>query len=112
MQLKQQSYVNISNLLQQHTKLFLKSIFISHCYSMFTFCIENRKPFVTLTKNCPELDKSKSIVFRFSVYVIYKSAVSTVQKSNYVGYFNFRQWMFPFAHLFSDISIKSTEMHF
>ena len=56
---------------------------------MFTFYIENHEPFGSLTKNCPKLDKNKSIVSRFSVFVVYKSAVSTVQKSNYVGCFNF-----------------------
>ena len=68
--------------------------------------------FRSLTKNFPKLDKNKSIVSRFSVSAVYKSAVSTVQKSNYVGCFNFRQWMFVFAHLFPDISIKSTKLHF
>ena len=41
---------------------------------------QNHEPFGSLTKNCPKLDKNKSIVFRFSVFVVYKSAVSTVQK--------------------------------
>ena len=45
----------------------------------------------SLAKNCPKLDKNKSVVSRFSVFVVYKSAVSTVQKSSYVGCFNFRQ---------------------
>ena len=71
------------------------------------FCIENHESFGPLTKNCPKLDKNKSIVFRFSAFVVYKSAVSIVQKSNYVGCFNFRQRMFLSAHLFSDNSIKS-----
>ena len=79
---------------------------------MFTFYIENHEPFGPLTKNCSKLDKNKSIVPRFSVFVVYKSAVSTVQKSNYVGCFNFRQWMFVFTHLFLDISIKSIKLHF
>ena len=79
---------------------------------MFTFYIENHEPFGSLTKNCRKLDKNKSIVSRFSVFVVYKSAVSTVLKSNYVGCFNFRQWMLVFAHLFLDISIKSTKLHF
>ena len=77
---------------------------------MFTFFIENHESFGPLTKNGPKLDKNKSIVSRFSVFVVYKSAFSTVQKSNYVGYFNFRQ--FVFAHPLSDISIKSTKLHF
>ena len=42
---------------------------------MFTFYIENHEPFGPLTKNCPKLDKNKSIVFRFSVFVVYTSAV-------------------------------------
>ena len=79
---------------------------------MFTFYIENHEPFGSLTKNCQKLDKNKSIVSRFSVFVVYKSEVSTVQKSNYVGCFNFRQWILVFAHLFLDISIKSTKLHF
>ena len=58
---------------------------------MFTIYIENHEPFGSLTKNCPKLDKNKSVVSRFSVFLVYKSAVSTVEKSNYVGYFNFRQ---------------------
>ena len=51
---------------------------------MFTFYIENHEPLGALIKNCAKLDKNKSIVSRFSVFVVYKSAVSTVQKSNYV----------------------------
>ena len=79
---------------------------------MFDFYIENHEPFGSLTKNGPKLDKNKSIVSRFSVFVVYKSAVGTVQKTNYVGCFNFRQCMFVFAHIFPDISIKSTKSHF
>ena len=48
---------------------------------MFTFYIENREPFESLTKNCPKLDKNKNIVSRFSVFVVYKSAVSIVHKA-------------------------------
>ena len=58
---------------------------------MFTFYIENHEPFGPLTKNCPNLNKNKSIVSRFSVFVVYKSAVSTVAKSNYVRCLNFHQ---------------------
>ena len=58
---------------------------------MFTFHIEIDEPFGPLTKNCPKLDKNKSIVSRFSVFVVYKSAVSTVKKSNDVGCFNCHQ---------------------
>ena len=60
---------------------------------MFTFYIENHEPFGSLTKNCPKLDKNKSILSRFLVFVVYKSAVSTVKKkrNNYVGCFDFRQ---------------------
>ena len=57
---------------------------------MFIIHIENREPFGPLTKNCPKLGKNKSIMSRFAVFVVYKSAVSTVQKSNYAGCFNFR----------------------
>ena len=78
---------------------------------MFTFYTENHEPFGPLTKNCPKLDKNKSIVSRFSVFVVYKSAVGTAQKGNYVGCFNFRQLMFVFAHPFPDILIKSTKLH-
>ena len=48
---------------------------------MFTFYIENHEPFGSMTKNCPKLDNNKSIVSRFSVFVVYKSAVSTVHKA-------------------------------
>ena len=79
---------------------------------MFSFYIENHEPFGSLTKNYPQLDKNKGIVSRFSVFVVCKLAVSTIQKSNYVGCFNFRQLMLVFAQLFLDISIKSTKLHF
>ena len=42
---------------------------------MFTFYIENHEPFGPLTKNCLKLDKNKSIVSGFSVFVVYKSGV-------------------------------------
>ena len=58
---------------------------------MFTFYIENHEPFGSLTKKLPKAAQEKSIVSRFSVFLVYKPAVSTVQKSNYVGCFNFRQ---------------------
>ena len=45
---------------------------------MFTFYIENHEPFGSLTKNCPKLDKNW---VQISVFVVYKSAVSTVQKA-------------------------------
>ena len=45
---------------------------------MPTFYIENNEPFGSLAKNCPKLDKNKSIVPRFLVFVVYRSAVSTV----------------------------------
>ena len=58
---------------------------------MLTLYILSYEPFGALTKNFPKLDKNKSIVStsRVSVFVFYKSGVSTVQKSNYVGCFNF-----------------------
>ena len=65
-----------------------------------------------LTKNCPKLDKNKSTVFRFSLFVVYKWAVTAIQKSSYVGCFNFRQRMLVFAHLFLDISTKLIKLHF
>ena len=58
---------------------------------MFTFHIENHEPFGPLTKNFPKLDKNKITVPRFSVFVVYKSAVNTIKESNYVGCFNFCQ---------------------
>ena len=79
---------------------------------MFTFYIGNYEPFGPLPKNCPKLGKNKIIVSRFSVFVVHKAGFSTVQKTNFAGCFNFRQWMFVFAHLFPDISIKSTKLHF
>ena len=45
---------------------------------MFTFYIENHEPFWSLTKNYPWLEKKEHIVPTFSVFVVYKSAVSTV----------------------------------
>ena len=46
---------------------------------MFTFYLENHEPFGPLTKNCPKLDKNKIIVSKFSVFVVYKMGVTTVQ---------------------------------
>ena len=91
---------------------YLKIDLILQRYSMCIFYIENHEPFGSLTKNCSKLDKNKSIVSRFSVFVVYNLAASTVQEKNYVGCFNFREWMLVFAHLFLDISIKSTKLHF
>ena len=59
---------------------------------MFTFNIENHEILGPLTKNYPKLNKNKSIVSSFLVFVVYKSAVSIVKKKdNYVGCFNFCQ---------------------
>ena len=79
---------------------------------MFTFYIENHEPFGSLTKNCLKLDKNESIVSTFSIFVVYKSPISTIQKSNYVDCSNFGQSMFVFEHIFSDISIKLNKLHF
>ena len=56
---------------------------------MLTFFVENHEPFGSLTKNFLQLDKNKSTVSIFSVFVVYKSAVSAIHKNNCVGYFNF-----------------------
>ena len=72
-----QSYFEIDLIL---TKLF--NVYFLYRKS-FTFWVTD--------KDCPKLDKNKSIVSRFSVFVVYNSAVSTVQKSNYVGCFSLRQ---------------------
>ena len=64
---------------------------------MFTFCIENHEPFEPLTKK--KLDKNKSIVSRLSVFVVYKSVVTTVQKKQLCSLFQFS-------------SLKSTKLHF
>ena len=49
---------------------------------MFNFYVENDEPFGSVTKNCLQLDKNESIVSTFSVFVVYKSVVSTIQKNN------------------------------
>ena len=56
---------------------------------MLTIYIENHELFGSLTKNCPKLDKNKSIVSRFSVIVFYKSAVSIVQRKQLRRTFQF-----------------------
>ena len=55
---------------------------------MFIFNIENHEFFFffgggggALKKNCPKLDKNKSIVSSFLVFVVYQSAVSIVKKT-------------------------------
>ena len=59
---KEQSYANISYLLQQHTKLLLNRCYFNNVIQCFTFYIENRESFGSLTKNCPKLDKNRSVV--------------------------------------------------
>ena len=81
---------------------------------MFIFYVENHEHFGSLTKNCPKLDKNKSIysVQIFSICVVYKSAVSTVQKSN-CRMFQFSSFdVCICTSIFPDISIKSTKLHF
>ena len=48
---------------------------------MFTFYIENHEFLGPLTKNCPKLDKNKSIVSSYLVFVVYKSAVGIAKKT-------------------------------
>ena len=81
---------------------------------MFTFFIENHEFFGPLTNNCPKLDKNKSIVSSFLVFVVYKSAVSIVQNKNkqLCRMFQFSSVNICFAHLSLDISIKSAKLHF
>ena len=89
---------------QNFYKKSSRTLMLATCYSsiqsyfkidlistMLFNVIENHEPFGSLTKNFPKLDKNKSTVSRFSVFVVYKSAVSTVQKINYVGCFDFPQ---------------------
>ena len=47
---------------------------------MLTFSVENHEFLGLLTKNCPKLDKNKSIVSSFLVFVVYKSAVIIVKE--------------------------------
>ena len=70
---------------------YFKIDFILTMLSMFTLYIKSHEPFVSLRKNCLELDKNESIVSTFSVFVVYKAAVTTIIKGNYVGCFNLRQ---------------------
>ena len=79
---------------------------------MYAFCVENHEVVGPLTQNCLHLDKEKSIVSTFSVFVVLKHAVITTQKSSYVECFSFVQQRFVLAHPFPDISIKSTKLHF
>ena len=101
--------------MQSYFKIDLDlTMFLMFLIEMFIFYIENDEPFGPLTKNCPNLDKNKSTVSRFSVSVVYKSAISTVEKSNIKDvsiliseclylhiYFTH---LFVFRHLFPDIS--------
>ena len=56
---------------------------------MFEFCIENDEVFGLLTHNCLQLEKDKSTVSKFSVILINKYVVITIQKSSYVESFSF-----------------------
>ena len=58
---------------------------------MLDVYIENHEPFGSLTKNCQKMNRNKSIMSAFSVFVFYKSAVSTIRKGKYVGCFNLCQ---------------------
>ena len=70
---------------------------------MFDFCIENNEGFGSLTQNCLQLDKDKSIVSTFSVFLVNKYAVITAQKSSCVECFNFGQQRFVFFRYFNKI---------
>ena len=78
---------------------------------MFEFCIENHEIFGSLTQNRLQLDKDKSNVSTFSVILVKKYGIITIQKSSYEESSSFGQQRFVFAHLFSDISIKSNKLH-
>ena len=54
---------------------------------MFDFCIANPGVFGSLTQNCLQLDKDKSIVSTFSVFLVDNYAVSTTQKGSYLECF-------------------------
>ena len=85
------NYVVKKNFLKKSSR----TVILATCYSsiqsyfkidldllMFNvyFLYRNHERFGPLTKNCPKLDKNNSIVSSFSVFVVYKSAVSTIQK--------------------------------
>ena len=52
---------------------------------MFNFYIENHKSCGSLIKNGSHLGKDKSIVSTFSVIVVCKSAVISIQKNNWAS---------------------------
>ena len=51
---------------------------------MLNFYFKNSEPFWSLTKNYLWLDRDKSIMPTILVSVVYKCAVSSIQKNNYV----------------------------
>ena len=71
--------------IQSYFKIDLDLTMLFNVY----FLYRKSETFRTLTKNCPKLDKDKSIVSRFSVFVVYKSAVSTIQKKQLCRMFHF-----------------------
>ena len=80
---------------------------------MFDFCIEeNHEVFGSFTQNFLHLDKDKSTVSTFSVFLVDNYAVITTQTSSFVHCSNFSQQRFVLVHLFPDIAIKSTQLHF
>ena len=81
---------------------------------MFDFCIKNQEVFESLTQNCLQLEKDKKYRVHIFGYLINIYAVITTQNSSYVESFSFGQqrFVFVFAHLFPDISIKSRKLHF
>ena len=78
---------------------------------MFEFCIENHEVFGSLTRNYLQLCKDKITVFTLLVILINKYVVITIQRSSYVEGFSFGQERFVLAHLFPNISMKSTKLH-
>ena len=78
---------NCYSKIQSHSKIYHDLTLLFNVYFLF----ESHEHSGSLTKSCLKLDKNKSIPSTFSLFVVCKSAVSTIQKSNYVGCFNFRQ---------------------
>ena len=58
---------------------------------MFAFYIENHEPLAGVIDKELPIAGQECIMSTFSIFVVYKSAFSTIQKSNYLGCFNLRQ---------------------
>ena len=68
----------LATLFTKTYKITSKSILFQQCHLMFTLISISKEPFGSLTKNCIQLDKNKSIVSTSSVQCNLQIEIITV----------------------------------